>query len=125
MDRERIKNFTLDVLGCGCDQSVFNSIETEESVNLACGVILSRKIIIGRRLMIYIVPAENCAAGRVADVIRDGLDEREKCGYNRLRLVIVSPDTDGISAAYNDAFVKTVLRDEKCHIHVVSPEDAV
>ena len=125
VNKERIKNFAIDILGCGCDQSVFNSIEEQVNVDLSCGVTLSRKIVIGKRLMIYIATEQNCTPGMVGAVIRDGIDEREKRGYNRLRFVIVSPDASGISEVYNEAFEKSAGRDEKCHIHVVRPDDAV
>lgn len=125
MDKELIKNFALDVLGCGCDHSVFNSIEVTEGVTLECGVRLDKKILIGRRLLIYIASAECCAPGDVGAVIAEGIAERDTCGYNRLRLVIITADSEGLSEVYSGAFDRLEVRDDKCHIHVVKPEDAV
>lgn len=125
MDTESIRHFAIDVLGCGCDQSVFNSIEVTDNPALACGVQLSKKILIGKRLLIYIADAGCCVPGEVEAVVRDGLIERNINGYNRLRLVIVTPDTVRLSKVYADAFGKLTDMDDKCHIHVVKPEDSV
>ena len=125
MEKEIIKRFAVDVLGCGCEQSVFESIDVDESFKLGCGVGLSKKILIGRRLLIYIVPAESCAPGDVGAVLREGLDERNRNGYNRLRLVVVAGDPDSMSGAYYDAFNICDERDEKTHIHILNVKDVV
>lgn len=125
MEKERIKKFALDVLGCGCDRSVFDSIDVTDNCMLSCGVSLSRKILIGRRLLIYIADADQCAPDRVERILAEGLRERDGCGYNRLRLVIVASDPASLRKAYNDAFEKSTMRDEKTHIHVVGPDEAV
>ncbi|HPS59258.1 MAG TPA: hypothetical protein PK514_14220 [Spirochaetota bacterium] len=125
MDKESIKNFAVDVLGCGCGQSVFNSIDVAEGVRLDCGVRLSKKILIGNRLLIYIADVKECSPADIESVVRDGLAERDANGYNRLRLVIVAPETEGAAEAYSAAFGKLMTRDEKCHIHIVKPGDAV
>lgn len=125
VEKERIIHFALDVLGCGCDHSVFNSIEEDEGVMLVCGVRLARRIVIGRRLMIYIVSAEVCPPAAVEAVIGEGMAERDGRGYNRLRLVIVSPDAAELRDVYAGAFSAVKVKDEKCHIHVVLPRDAV
>ena len=125
MEKEIIKRFAVDVLGCGCEQSVFNSIDVDEGFLLNCGVRLSKKILIGRRLLIYIADAGSCAPGEVAAVVHEGLAERDANGYNRLRLVIVTPETGAVLKVYNDAFRMTADKDEKCHIHVLKPGEAV
>ena len=125
MERERIMHFALDVLGCGCDHGVFNSIDVDENVMLQCGIMLSKKIVIGRRLLIYIAQADSCAPGDVGSVVADGLAERDGKGYNRLRLVIVAPMDAGLQKVYSDAFSEAAVKDEKCHIHVISPGDAM
>ena len=125
MEKEIIKRFAVDVLGCGCEQSVFESIDVDESFMLGCGVGLSKKILIGRRLLIYIVTAESCAPGDVGAVLREGLDERQRNGYNRLRLVVVAGDPDSMSGAYYDAFNICDERDEKTHIHILNVKDAL
>lgn len=125
MDKDVIKHFAIDVLGCGCDHSVFNSIEVTADACLPCGVRLTKKILIGGRLLIYIAAAECCAPGEVEAVVRDGLSERNANGYNRLRLVIVSPGAGSMKDSYIEAFNRITAKDERCHIHIVRPEEAV
>lgn len=125
MERENIKHFALEVLGCGCNHSVFDSIEVTDDVKLQCGVRLTKKILIGKRLLIYVTPEGCCAPGEVGAVIAEGMAERDSSGYNRLRLVIVAPDAAVLSGVYSEAFARVQVKDEKCHIHIVRPEDAL
>jgi len=125
VERERIKRFAIDILGCGCEESVFESIDVWEDFTLACGVELSKKILIGKRLLIYIADVDKCAPDMVAAVIADGLKERETHCYNRLRLVIVTPGVEKHLLPYSDAFDRVKGRDDRTHIHIVKEGHAV
>jgi len=125
MNRADIIHFAIHILGCGCDNSVFNSIEEKENVLLACGTRLKRKIIVGKRLLIYIVDAGALKPEDVGKVISEGMAERDSMGYNRLRLAIVSPEVSKDASAYLCSFGKLTGKDEKTHIHVISQEDAI
>ena len=50
---ENIKTFTRDVLGCDCPEQVFSRIVCEDNVRIDGGLIVSHKINIGGRLLIY------------------------------------------------------------------------
>lgn len=125
MDRAAIIHFAIHILGCGCDSSVFNSIEKEDKVLLGCGILLRRKIIIGRRLLIYIADSHELKPADIGKVISEGMNERDSMGYNRLRLAVVSPKVSEDASAYLCSFGKVTEKDEKVHIHIVSNEDAV
>lgn len=125
MDRNAIIHFAVHILGCGCDSSVFNSIEKEDNVLLGCGIRLRKKILIGKRLLIYMADTEALKPGDVGNVISEGIRERDSNGYNRLRLAIISPRVSEDASAYLCSFGKLQAKDEKTHIHIVSREDAV
>ncbi len=125
MEKTGIVNFAVHVLGCGCDNSVFDSIEKEDHSILNCGVKLRKKIIIGRRLLIYIADADDIRPIDVPAVIAEGINERDSMGYNRLRLAVVTPRVSDLAAAYLCEFGCMHGKDDRTHIHIVSDEDAI
>lgn len=125
MEKTGIVNFAMHVLGCGCDNSVFDSIEKEDHSILNCGVKLRKKIVIGKRLLIYIADADDIRPVDIKKVITEGVAERNIMGYNRLRLAIVTPYVSDLAAAYLCEFGCLHGKDDRTHIHIVSDEDAI
>ena len=123
--KPEIVYFTQNILGCGCDKSVFESIDVTEDFVLTCGIKLRKKIVIGKRLLIYIADAGELKPEDLGKVINVGIAERNNMKYNRLRLAIVTSDAEGLSASYLTVFGCLTEKDEKTHIHIVSDEDAV
>lgn len=54
-DNKRIKAFVQGTLGCGCLEEVFRSIDCKKNVRLNEKVLLNQTIIIGNRLLIYVI----------------------------------------------------------------------
>ncbi len=125
MNRAEIIHFAIHILGCGCDNSVFNSIDENDHVMLKCGIRLRKKIIVGKRLLIYIADTHDLKPEDTGKVISEGMEERDSMGYNRLRLAIVSPEVSKDAPAYLCSFGTLTSKDEKTHIHIVSRDDAI
>lgn len=125
MEKSVIVNFAVHVLGCGCDNSVFDSIEKEDNTVLDCGVKLRKKIVIGRRLLIYIADSGDIRPEDVQAVISEGVAERDNMGYNRLRLAIVTPPGSNLASSYLCEFGFLPGKDDRTHIHIVSDEDSI
>lgn len=125
MDKAGIVYFAKHVLGCGCDNNVFNSIQKEENSILDCGVKLKSKIVIGERLMIYVAESNELRPEDIRNVITEGISERERKGYNRLRLAVVMPDTNGNASAYLGEFGSMTGKDDRTHIHIVSDNESI
>ncbi|HNX25277.1 MAG TPA: hypothetical protein PKG60_14620 [Spirochaetota bacterium] len=125
MEKTGIVNFAMHILGCGCDNSVFDLIEKEDHSILNCGVKLRKKIVIGKRLLIYIADAEDIRPADIRNVISEGIAERDCMGYNRLRLAVVTPRVSDLAAAYLCEFGCLPGKDDRTHIHIVSDEDAI
>ncbi|OQX45698.1 MAG: hypothetical protein B0D90_02135, partial [Candidatus Sedimenticola endophacoides] len=91
--REQITPFVRR-LGCRCPAALFERIES--GIRRRCGVDCQR-ILIGGRLLIYVVPAA-LAGDPVAlapRLLAAGVAERDREGFNRFRLVLlgrVEPD---------------------------------
>jgi len=125
VENTAIVNFAMHVLGCGCDNSVFDKIEKEDRSILDCGVKLKKKIVIGRRLLIYIVEADEIRPEDIPAVVKEGINERNIMGYNRLRLAIITSRVSELAPVYLSAFGYLENKDDKTHIHIVSNEDGI
>ncbi len=125
MENTAIVNFAMQVLGCGCDNSVFDLIEKEERSILDCGVKLKKKIVIGRRLLIYIVEADEIRPEDLPSVVNEGINERNIMGYNRLRLAIITSKVSELAPVYLAGFGSLEKKDDRTHIHIVSHEDGI
>lgn len=115
----RVEAFARNILGCECPADVFARVRVDEAVTVG-DVVLRDHITVGDRLLIYVVEGERIAGdGRLAELCRQGVAERDARGLNRLRVVIAG---DGGADAGDAA--RACLPDERCHIHRVSREEA-
>lgn len=116
-DYLEIKRFVQQGLGCNCPESVFENIRCE--VGGDDGPEMQR-ILIGERLLVLLLDADRQGdlAGAVRDAVRAGVAERDRNGWNRVRLVLrgASPiDWRGpAEAAFN-----ATAPDDRTHLHLV------
>jgi hypothetical protein len=112
-----IKTFVQQILGCSCPEEVFDRIE----VDTGAGVV-SHRIRIGGRLLVYILEASRASdiSNAVASALHEGVRERDRDRFNRLRLVVVSPSPERIAEPARAAFSGSPARDEKTHLHVLA-----
>jgi hypothetical protein len=117
--RRSIEYFVRETLGCGCPEEVFRSIVVDRA-EAPDGSTPFTRIAVGDRLLVYVVrPGRGCAPEAViAPLARLGRGERDRKGFNRFRLVVVSDD---IQPAAADRFREVVGPDVKAHIHVIPP----
>ena len=111
-----VKAFVQGRLGCSCPEEVFDRI----TVDTGAGV-LSHRIRIGGRLLVYILDASRTAdvSRAIASALREGVRERDRGHFNRLRLVVISPNPDRVAETAQAAFSVSPDRDEKTHLHVL------
>lgn len=117
----QIKQFVQETLGCTCPEEVFKKIEYEN----ACNEFGHKRICVGDRLLIYIVFAEESA--RIEDLINTGLklgvEERNRKGLNRFRLVLASENLNQLTAEAKQVFNASAYVDDKTHLHMLTPSD--
>ena len=116
-----LERFARETLGCGCAPEVFREV-SEDSATLPGLAAPVRRIAIGGRLLIYLIPtpdlavaaASLCAWGETARA------ERERLGMNRVRLVLgLAEATPGATAPLEAAFAACSARDERVHLHLL------
>jgi len=121
IDKEKIKRFVRDTLGCGCPEEVFRSIDCKRDVELGGGVILHSMITIGNRLLIYVVyDNQDFVEKHLALLVSAGKKERDSRGLNRFRLVIVTDRIPGNGDVIRRVFGELQGKDENIHLHVIS-----
>jgi len=122
---EPIRHFVRDTLGCTCPDSVFSRVDSRRNVQVGEAV-LSHRIDVGRRLLVYVLPSddpEQLMAG-LAGLIASGRQERDRLGFNRLRVVVATWDLERLGPVARRLFDGADGRDERVHLHLVD-RDAV
>jgi len=114
-----IKTFVQQTLGCGCPEEVFQHIDSQSNVKLN-GIVLSRRIKIGNRLLIYIVELADASSVKqhLAFLVTSGRKERDRIGFNRFRLVLTADDITEVQKVAEAVFA-VINRDGKVHLHVI------
>ena len=125
MRNENIKVFVRQTLGCDCPEKVFEHIDCQHDIKLNNDILLSYKINIGNRLLIYIIEANdsNFMKSNLSTLVYVGKNERDKKGFNRFRLVIVSDKTNEIKQVAHTMFEVLEDKDEKVHLHIVNKNE--
>ena len=75
--------------------------------------------------MIYIITMDRRSniQGVINSVLGQGVEERDKKGLNRFRLVLVASRPDQLRSTAEHAFDSSGYADEKTHLHIVSESD--
>ncbi|MEJ2508651.1 MAG: hypothetical protein P8009_04065 [Gammaproteobacteria bacterium] len=133
MTREaEVRDFVRRTLGCSCPEHVFDRIEDAECTARP-GMPGYRRLVIGDRLLIYLVtPVEEEAAVGAAPpagiaaqlpvVLASGRAERDRLGLNRFRAVVPSTDPPRLEPVLREVFetFRDQVGDDKLHLHVVA-----
>ncbi len=125
IEKKNIKSFVKQTLGCGCDDKVFELIESQEDVKVDNRYLLADKINIGNRLLIYVIVLndsdllKNC----LSTLFSVGKKERDERGFNRFRLVIVTEEKNLIIRTAEPFFNDLVDKDNMMHLHVIAKNE--
>jgi hypothetical protein len=112
-----IRRFVQEKLGCSCPEEVFNTIDYQKGSDDLAGVIN-----VGDRLLIYIITMDRHSGiqGEIDSALKQGVEERDRKGFNRFRLVLVAPPSDELCRSAEQAFERSVYTDDKTHLHIVN-----
>lgn len=109
-----LRAFVRTTLGCTCPEAVLEAVERGGLV--VDGGSAGTRLVIGDRLLIYVVAADVDAA-RLGRLAAAGLRDRDGHGLNRFRLVIGLPAGAAPAGALDDAFATAIAGDPKAHLH--------
>jgi hypothetical protein len=109
-----VERFVRETLGCGCPDEVFGDLRVEPA-----GDGYEAAIHVGGRLLVLLLrAADGVTQQRFARAVAGGIARRDKEGYNRLRLVVVTDRQE--TAAIEAAFSPLLDGHDRVHLHVVS-----
>ena len=119
LPEDAVVPFVRDVLGCNCPAEVFRTVE---SVQRTLSGVPCQRVLVGRRLLVYLVDwgllGENGVS--LEALLEAGRRERDREGYNRLRIVVVGESgLSGRETRSTDGLCR-LGGDEKAHIHFVT-----
>ncbi len=122
--KESIKSFVQNSLGCKCPEEVFNSIELKSGILSLDNEPYSEKIVIGSRLLIYIskLNGEASISIYLPKMIEMGIKERDHSGLNRFRAVVATQNPQVLKPIAEKIFKQLNIHDDKVHLHIIDLE---
>ncbi len=116
-----IKKFAVEILGCGCPDKVFQTIDDEIITFPFVKNLVIQRIVIGNRLLIYLFPcpAIEGAIRSLPQLIEEGTAERDRQNYNRFRLVVYGVDNDARTLQLQSCCKIFTDSDDRLFLHVL------
>jgi len=123
-DREEIKDFVQNTLGCTCPEEVYDEIEHYTDVRLTNDITLDEKLKVGRRLLIYVftLNVRDRLINDLSVLVHIGMNERDALAFNRFRLVIKTGEIEDFTKLANSIFKSMNINDDKVHLHIIPQE---
>ncbi len=124
LDDSTIKKFARNVLKCNCPEEVFKTIVCEDNFQIDNSIIVSHKINIGNRLLVYVSVLDEKHGWKsiLNELVNSGERVRNEKGFNRFRLVFACTNVDKIKDELNASFDR-LNKDDKIHLHVIHTSD--
>jgi hypothetical protein len=125
-DAERLRHFIRTTLGCGCPDEILEWIQCSSSDEGPADDLRLTRMDVGGRLLVYVLEdgtSGTAAAEAIPAVVASGLSERDRGGFNRLRIVIASDDPDAARPRAEALFRATAPEDDRLHLHVVAYDE--
>jgi hypothetical protein len=118
----KIKSFAKQTLGCQCPEEVFDFIDCQRDVELSKRILLTNKINIGNRLLIYILETDdiNFIKINLPVIFRFGKEERDSKAFNRVRFVIATNKSEEMKLIAEKIFNDLTDKDDRIHLHLIS-----
>jgi hypothetical protein len=118
-----VRGLVRDALGCGCPDEVFDDVVIGvPSVHVATPPLPVLEMVIGRRLLVTLVPTEVLVDVELEAraLLARGRATRDREGLNRCRLVLVGAMTGGLLEQLQ---LEASRMDERTHVHHLETDD--
>ncbi len=125
-EKQALKSFVKDRLGCGCPDEVFSFIQIKKRPAVFDGLPIDYLITLGDRLLVGICLSENLENGIGPDIEKSlmaGKQLRDGAGFNRFRLVVSSDKAESLTEEIQTQFATLMGLDDRIHLHVVGPSE--
>lgn len=124
IDRNGVKRFVKETLGCNCPEEVFQGINCKNNVLLNDNILLDYEINVGNRLLVFVarIDEPDLIKPFLSKLVWAGVNKRDRQGFNRFRLVLLTPRANHLAKEASRAF-QSLGTDEKVHLHLVNEDD--
>ena len=117
--KELAVHFVRATLGCSCPDEVFDHYQVLRGRSEYGPFV---QLIMGDRLLVKIIDMseQSLIEEAVPEILKNGVEERERRHLNRFRLVIVghlSPEVQKTITELTDKM------DSRVHVHIISPDE--
>jgi hypothetical protein len=125
VSNSKIKSFAKQTLRCQCPEEVFDFIDCQRDIELSNQILLTNKINIGNRLLIYIVETDdiNFIKNNLPTIFQFGIKEKDSKAFNRIRFVIATNKIEKIKLIAENIFKNLTDKDDKIHLHLISKNE--
>jgi len=123
-ESSRIRYFVRSTLGCGCPEETLRKITTTRFI--LCGHIPITRLDVGGRLLVYVFEAEGgteIPEAILRDAVEHGVAERDRLGFNRLRVVVAADEPAALGLAIERSFAVLERSADRIYLHVVATSD--
>jgi hypothetical protein len=109
-----------ECLGCACPDDVFANVDAHRDLRVG-EVPVSWRVAVGGRLLVYVLETGGGEdlGPLLLTLVPAALAERDRGGYNRLRLVLVGDGPDLVRAG-ELAVEAAGLADPRLHVHALT-----
>jgi hypothetical protein len=120
-DKQAVKRFVQEELGCTCPDEVFSNIEIEDSPASFADLSEGQLILIGGKLIVYLIQTNDGMnlTNKLEQIFNRAREIRNKNGFNRFRLVVSAPSEQLNRDILTQQFENLVNIDERLHLHVI------
>ena len=117
---DNMRVFVRQVLGCGCPDEVLRTIRRSMAGEGANERAYER-VDLGGRLLLYLLQAVEPRndPGQLAVLLRAGIADRDRHGFNRFRLVVPAVEAQRADGIADATLTEVPTADDKVHVHVV------
>jgi len=117
-----LQRFVREQLGCGCPDTILQSIRCSPRNDLADRFVLTGELDVGGRLLVIACHRIDETRDALAALIEHATSERDRRGFNRVRLVVAADETTTVRSRLLQLFDSLSGGDEKVHLHVLQTE---
>jgi hypothetical protein len=114
-----LRQFVREQLGCGCPETVLQNIRLSPRADATCGFELTGELDVGGRLLVIACHLVDEDSGSVAGLIERAVGERDRRGFNRVRLVVTTQNPIALQPRIARPFETATQGDDRVHLHVL------
>ena len=123
-DKQAIKGFVQEVLGCKCPNEVFLRINVEKNPTNFADLSQGDLIEIGGKLLVFLLKTNDgeILTSKLEQIFNRGREACDKGGFNRFRLVVSAPGKQPAQDMLTRQFETLEDLDERLHLHVIGTD---